>query len=150
MNLFSKSDVMQLRAEIDQALAIIAQKHGLVISMGNGRFNPTEFRISKLTIRPKAMSIAAPVTSGTNAATLAQTPEGQEYLSLCYLSGLPKDGLGKTFIFLGKNFTITGLKRSRRKYPVSAVSTTGRRMKFTVQSVIAGLSMAAVAQSLVK
>ena len=141
---------MQLRTEINLALATIAQKHNLLIDIGNGRFSATECRFTKLVIRPKTAIFAAPLSGANNAPILSQTLEGQEYLNLGYLLGLPKDGLGKTFICAGKRYVITGLRRSRRKYPVSGISSTGKPMKFTTQSVIAGLKMAAVAQSLVK
>jgi len=135
MNSFTKTDVIQLRNEIDAALATVAQKHGLIISIGNGRFSPTECRFTKLTIIPKNQS--AGLLNSPPA--LATTLEGQEYLNLCYAVNLPKDGLGKKFFSMGKEFTIVGLRMSRRKYPVSATSVTGRRFKFTADQVRRGL-----------
>lgn len=135
MNSFSKSDVQTLRREIDSALAVVAAKHGVNISLGNCRFSSTEARFAKLTVNPK--SIATIVTAGSS--SVADTPEAREYQSLAYMFNLPKDGLGKTFTSMGKMFTIAGLKSSRRKYPVSAVSSTGRRFKFTAEQVRNGL-----------
>jgi len=135
MNSFSRYDVQTLRRDIDAALVAVAAKHGVNISLGNCRFTLTEARFAKLIVHPK--SIATIVTAGSS--SVVDSPEAREYQSLAYMFNLPKDGLGKTFMSLGKMFTIAGLKSSRRKYPVSAVSSTGRRFKFTAEQVRNGL-----------
>jgi hypothetical protein len=142
MNSFTRADVQMLRSEIDLALAAVAAKYGLLISLGNCRFSTTEARFSKLTIAPQTVSTYNPTASiklATNGTDPYGTLESREYLNLGYRFNLPKDGLGKTFRAGGRDFTIIGLKSSRYKYPVTAVGSQGGRYKFTAGQVRNGL-----------
>ncbi len=57
--------------------------------------------------------------------------------------GLPEDCLGKTFKHWGTTLTITGIRTSRWRYPVSVQGPQGGKYKMDVASVLNGLGQAA-------
>lgn len=139
MNTFTRADVTLLRNELEAALATVAAKHDLIISLGNCRFGSDQARFSKLTILTRR-SLMHSVSVSSNALDPYNTLESRNYLQSAAMYGLPADGLGKQFrATSGRIFTITGFKPSRRKYPVSGVGAQGGRYKFTLAQVKAGL-----------
>ncbi len=133
MTSLTRNDVSQLRIEIDAALAEIAKRHNLLISLGNCRFSATEARFSKVTVRTQELNVAP----GTNVLSVSKLEE-QDYLARYAAYGLPAGSLHRKFTLNGKVFEITGLKPSRKKYPVSGKSVSGRNLKFTASAVIRG------------
>ena len=137
MNSFNRTNLTVLRKDIDTALAAIGAKHDLIISLGNCRFTANEAKFAKLSVIPKTLSA---VTVSTNSADPYNTVESREYLNLAYMFALPEDGLGRKFRGMGGTiYTITGLKASRRKYPVLGIGPSGGRYKFTAEQVNRGL-----------
>lgn len=133
MTSLTRSDVAQLRIEIDAALAEIAKRHNLLISLGNCRFTSTEARFSKITARTQELNLAP----GTNVLSVSKLEE-QDYLARYAAYGLPANSLHRKFTVNGKVFEITGLKPSRKKYPVTGKSASGRTFKFSASAVING------------
>lgn len=147
MHSFTRTSIAALRTDINAALKVVADKHGLIIQLdGSARFSPNEVTFSSLKAIPNApvtlqnthLSGNSPngVTNGTDP---YNTLESREYLSLGYLHGLKKEWLGKTFFVRGTPYKIVGLKNSYRKYPVIGVGPQGGRYKFPSHTVIAGI-----------
>ena len=148
MNSFTRFSVTQLRADLEVAFKQVADKHNLIIGIGNARFSPTEVTFAKLKAVPKApptlqTSFRNPVAGNavTNGIDPYDTLESLEYLNLGYTVALPKDCLGKNFRsnINGAIYTIIGLKTSYRKFPVIGLSARGTRYKFTPSAVKAGI-----------
>jgi hypothetical protein len=143
MNSFNRTNLTVLRSELNAAIATVAAKHGLIISLGNCRFTNNEAHFTKLSMIPKTLpssaSIVAVPNCGTNNGDPYNTVESREYLNLAYLFNLPKNGLGRQFRMGTTQYTIIGLKSSRRKYPVIAIGPFGGRYKFSADTVRNGM-----------
>jgi len=101
---FDRSNLEQIRREINNALAAITAKHGLDISIGSISFNAASFT-TKLTCR----------TRNTDAANQANTH------SLRGL-GLPASAIGRTIVHEGIAYNITGINKRKRSCPVETRS----------------------------
>ena len=116
-----------IAADVQEALKSVGEKHGMTITYEGGRYG--DFTLD--------MKVKATIT----------TEGGQpgDFAKHARLIGLPEDCWGKTFVSLGsgESATITGIKLSRRKYPVSATTERGRQIKCPVAMVKHGLEMAA-------
>lgn len=125
MSKFDRSKVKEIHKDISDALALIAKKHGMLsLSTGTLSFNENKFtvRVTGISSLDAFSSITTPVIIARTSAT---TP----------LS----DYIGKKFISKGVMFTVTDIKMSRPKYPISAVNAAGTGYKFTPSAVAAGL-----------
>ena len=101
---FDKSNLGTIRKDLEQALAGVAKEHGLTISVGNIRFNPTEFG-TKLQVR---------VANGN--AGVAEVPR---YSPLSALGlGFKDEDMGKTVSIGGKKYEVVGCKPRAWKMPM--------------------------------
>jgi len=68
---------------------------------------------------------------------IAGTDPGKDkFEKYCNLYGLEKSDFGKTFSERGKEYKITGILTSSRKYPIEVVRLSdGQKMKYTVSGV---------------
>jgi hypothetical protein len=121
----SKTLVNQILADCEQALAAVAERHGLELVRKSCRYTELEM--------PVAFKLKAQVT---NDAGTVVTQEARDFER--YASGYGLDGgdLGRAFSSRGKRYEVTGLAMRSRKYPVLArCSNTGRTYKFTADLV---------------
>jgi len=133
MNSFTRTNLAVLRNDLNTAIATVAAKHGLIISLGNCRFTNTEAHFTKLSMITKTLPNSAVVNPSAgfgNGSDPYNTVESREYLHLAYMFNLPKNGLGCKFRAGTTTYTVIGLKASRRKYPVLGVGPAGGRYKF--------------------
>ncbi|MAG24150.1 hypothetical protein CMI47_01095 [Candidatus Pacearchaeota archaeon] len=113
-----------LALEAEEALQAVAANHGLTLTKAGGRFSDTTFT-------PK-FTFTLTTESG----------EPADFASHAKLIGLPPDCWGQTFTGArGTQYTITGIKLSRPKYPVSGTGPKGGSYKFTTDNVLKGLDM---------
>lgn len=111
-----------LSEEAEQALKAVADKFGLKLVRGNGRYSPTS-----LTVKFDFQVI------GSNGVS-KKAAQGAGLL------GLPTDIVGRQFKSgRGGLYTVTDINLRRPKYPVSATGPKGGRYKFSVSQVQAGL-----------
>ena len=101
--------VKQLHREVDYAIETIANKHGLIVSTGAFSYNETEGRV-----KIKFQSL----TENENGDI--ETPSERDFRLYAEGYGLKPTDIKRVFVHNGEKFKITGLKTSRRKYPVSA------------------------------
>jgi hypothetical protein len=125
MTTFDRPTVRKVSDEAEAALAAVAEKYGMTLTRGNGRFSP-----DRLTVKfdfCMATEAGAPSDFARKAAML----------------GLPEDCYGQTFVSRGTRYTVTEINLRRPKYPISGAGPKGGRYKFTVDTVSRGLLRAA-------
>jgi hypothetical protein len=96
-----------LRAELDTAVAVVAQRHGIVLTIGNARFTPATATFK--------LNVATKTTDGT-----VIDREREDFIALADVYDLKPEWLDKTFQHGGLTYKIVGLKTRRRKNPVVA------------------------------
>ena len=128
MMAFDRQNLRVIRADIEQALRAVEQKHGVSFTLGSIRFSPDSFRCR--------LEADASAKAGLPAADRARK-EFEEYAGAFFLK---TDDFGKTFVgHTGSRYTICGIKPSSYKYPILARSSRGTVYKFTAEQVLRGL-----------
>ena len=123
----NKALARQIGEETQAALAAVAAKHGLVVTVAGGKFDP-----NLGTFSPK-IEYAAPGSAQ------------KEWDRYCKLIGLEPEDFGTTVVLSGKAFTLTGITLRRRAYPVDA-ECGGKSFKLSTDHVLAGKARAAAAR----
>tara|TARA_R110000824_G_scaffold6082_6_gene28017 strand:+ start:1589 stop:1954 length:366 start_codon:yes stop_codon:yes gene_type:complete len=118
MDRFTRPTLRALDVEIDAALAVVAEKHGMTFTRAGGRFSDT-------TYTPK-ISFSIVSESGIPA----------DFTRHATVIGLSADDFGREFTTYRGVYRITGINLRARKYPVMAEClSTGKRYKFPVSAV---------------
>ena len=108
---FDKVNLKTIRREVDQALAEVARKHGILLCIGTIRFDAGEFR-TKLT---------GTVLNGKPAETadpqLAKWVKGLNSMSAFRAGLCPKDA-GKTINYYGTQYIIIGFRPNAKNQVV--------------------------------
>ena len=125
----SASDVIsRLRRKIEATLndgTLDSIQEGLQVDLGNARY--TSGDIFPITFKFEV--------SATNEDGTVETKEASDFKKLASIYGLSPDDLGREFTtYDGKTFKITGLKTTRRKYPISATMN-GKSYKFPAEQI---------------
>ena len=114
----TRKNLRELSAAMAEALAGIEERFSVKFAVGGGRYSESE-----VTYKVTASAV------GENGETYSR--EAEEFTKYAGTYGLKPEWLGEEFSSNGKKFRITGLKPSRRKYPVSAVNiASGKSYKF--------------------
>lgn len=121
MKEFNNQNLKTIRQEIDNALATVAKKNGIALSIGRITYDGTSFR-TKLE--------AAVVGANTSGVSLQEVQMKNALRDYGSMFGVSEKDYGKTFISNGSRYTLIGLKPSRPKYPVIGMSERGARYKF--------------------
>ncbi len=116
-----RATVRRLTDEAEKALEAVAEKYGMTLKRGNGRFSP-----DRLTVK---FDFAVATESGAPA----------DFARKAAMLGLPEDCYGAAFTSGRTTYTVTGINLRRPKYPISGEGPKGGRYKFTADSVLAGL-----------
>ena len=126
MTAINKSTLPSIRADINAALAAVAAKHGLVMSIGNIRFTEDSFRT---TLEAKTFKQA-----GTEVAVAAVEQVALETAGKRVLGGASVD-ITKEYMSptLGK-VKLVGYHPRKPKYPFIVQTVSGKRFKITVAS----------------
>ena len=127
---FDRDTLKTLRADIDQALAVVAKAYGINLSMGAIRFGANEFT-TKLTGATKSATVDAPV--GVNPTWV------KAFKSHCVFFGLKAADLGKTVNIDGKEYVIVGA-RPKANLPIVVQRKTGGAVAVSAQSVVRALA----------
>jgi len=118
---FNNQNLKTLRNEIDNALATVAKKNGIALSIGRITYDSGSFR-TKLE--------AAVVGANTSGASLHEVQMKNALRDYGSMFGVSENDYGKAFFSNGTRYTLIGLKPSRPKYPVIGMSARGARYKF--------------------
>lgn len=109
---FSPATLRPLSTELNYLLTAFAEKHGLSTSNGNFRYTSLDASI-KINFTPTATS--------------------ERVNELLGIAGYPK--AGTEFMIKGMSYTVSNIVSNRPKYPVSAVSALGKRIKCSINMV---------------
>lgn len=128
--MFTKANLPLIRKDIDAALAEVAKKHGINLSIGNIRFNAESFRTT--------LNAAVRTTSTTGA--VADTGS----LEMSALLAVAKGTFGSTFD-VNKYYNspslgavkFVGYHPRKPKYPFIVATAAGKRFKITYESALA-------------
>ena len=135
-----KAKVLRMTLEniLEEAKAKL-EALGVAASLGNARYSDTDCTFK--------LELANVGEDG-----VAQTAEVTDFKTSATLYGLEAGDLGKIFLHpSGRRFKITGCKPRSRKYPICADEVaTGKQCKFPASTVLVGLKLAAVQESMNK
>lgn len=112
---FDRKNLRNLRADLENAVSAVAEKYGIALDFGSGRFS--DFRYSvKLTclIGSDGSTDHAKISWDLN----------------CRMFGLKPEDFGRTFKQGSTRFTICGIKPKSRRYPIIAANDNGTEYKF--------------------
>lgn len=105
-----------LRSEMQIALNNVANKHGMVVKLGNGTFTSNQFWL-KVTFQD----------DDEGSGSFEET-NFKQYASMF---GLKPSDFGRTFTYNGKRYKVVGIKPQARRFPIVAErQPDGRRFKF--------------------
>lgn len=128
MNEITRTNLILLRADLDAAMAQVAAKHNLSITLGSARFSPTTAKIN--------LEVATKTEDGE-----AQKTTLIAFKALAHSYGLKPEDLGRTFTTNGKVMRITGLNTRSHKYPVTVdCLTDGKKYKISAETTKSGLA----------
>jgi len=120
MKEFSKSNLGELRNDIEAALLTVATKHGISLDIGNIRFDSNSFR-TKLE------------------AFINSNNEGNVDKIIwdkhCSRFNLKPEDFGKNFFYNGTDYTICGIALKSRKYPINAKRPNGVTYRFMLSTI---------------
>ncbi len=112
---FSATAITLIGVEIEQALAPIAEKYGISIRAGGGRFTETDANLQLvLLVRD---SDGDPIT-----------PERADFVRFAREYGLEPTDVGREFALSGYRYVVEGLKTSNPRYPILARKKIDRRL----------------------
>lgn len=128
---FDRDLARAISRDIENALRDVAEKHGVTIKAGGGRFTAETFDLK--------LNIVAKATDGS-----VQTKEALAWNKLAAAYGFKAEDLGRKFYTNGETYVVTGLKPNAKKFPVLArKQSNGVMYKFAAHSVKAALETAA-------
>jgi len=131
MTVITPTLLNSIRADVEEALDAIAEKHGVTITTGRATYTAQNATMK--------LEIAAIARDGT-----VQTKEAVDFAAYAFRYGLSPDDLGKEFRYAGETFEIIGLKTRATKMPILGQSRqTGKIYKFPVNAVKAAGAAAA-------
>jgi hypothetical protein len=107
---FNKSNLADLKKEIEAALSDALSKFGLKGELGNIKYESTQFNVDVVVSTP--------------------AHAGKQFAENAIRWGLKPEWFGQSFTYRGEMYTITGINPRRRKYPVIARSETGTTIGF--------------------
>ncbi len=113
-----RSDLRAIAADINAALETVGEKHGITLTTGNSTYSDRDF-----TMRLKGVVCVGDDGEAIDGDQLIFERES-------ILIGVSADKYGTTFDNLGKTFTICGLNRKAKKYPIIAKDAAGKKYKF--------------------
>lgn len=125
MTNFDRANLRELNADIRSALATVAAKHGITITVEGGRFSPTEFRTK--------------LVASTGGTLSADDRARREFEKMAPLYGLLPDDFGVSFNTSHGSMVICGIKPKSHKYPILGRSARGAIYKHTINQVLMGL-----------
>ena len=118
--MIDKQVLENFREDFKKAMEDLEQKYGLVIELGSIRYSATSFE-GKISCK-----------EGESKDEVNE----QEFKRYCRMYGLDEDDYDRRFTFQGKQYIITGIRPSKRKYPICCQEvTTGQTYGFTVSGV---------------
>lgn len=125
----NRSTVSQLLEEASEALAVVADRHGIVLERKHCTYSETEVPVAFKFVIPERAE------DGT-----AIDPKETEFRKYARRFGLEPDDYGKLFKTYNGVYRVSGIKPRGKKYPVLGEHVdSGRTFKFPASQVVDGL-----------
>ena len=125
MSEFSKTEAVELTAELKDAMQLVLEKHGLKLA----NYHTTYGNIYRLKVELSKPNVN---DDGFDEGTR----EARDYRDMAGYYRLPVEALFTEFSSSGRRWRLMGLNPKARKYPVVAVDTRdGKEYKLTVEMV---------------
>jgi hypothetical protein len=125
MAALTRAEATAIMREVEAAAAKIFEAHGLERGKCSASFEEGKIKVSV-----------------TGEGTGADSPKIKDWTRYAESFGLPVDAIGKTITVNRKQFVITGLAITRRKFPVCVTEVlTGKDMLLTAEGVRAALGL---------
>lgn len=125
-------DILRLvRDDMNEALAEIGKKHGLLLQCGRGTF----------TSSAATLKVEMAIASGEGGETVENVKAVADWNALAERYGFDKAWLGKSFTYGAERWTILGLRPTRVKYPVLASNSRGTIKVLPTQALLAAKAM---------
>ena len=139
MAIITKPLLKSLRDDLNQAIADVAQKHGVGLAVGNATFMPDG---SSGNFKLLIVAGGASTPASAEAARLEKAKQDFERFAVLY--GLKEEWFGQEFKLAdGRMFRIVGMLPKSHKFPVLAEelgamggNLTGKRLKFPAATII--------------
>jgi hypothetical protein len=132
MTTITKTFLQTLRGDMNDALDAVAKKHGIAIAVDGCRYD------AAAGTGTYKLNIAANVEQGE---TPADAKRRTDYERHCFVFGLKREWLGKTFRHNNGYTTIVGLETKRTKYPVVCRDPLGNVRLYPVELVKLSLAV---------
>jgi hypothetical protein len=100
--MIDRQTLENFRQDFNEAMKDLEQKYGFVIELGRITYTPTSFT-GKLEVH-----------EGESKDDVNE----QEFKKYCYMFGLDEQDYDRRFTFQGKDYIVTGIRPSKRKYPI--------------------------------
>ena len=120
--------------DVNVALAIVAKKHGVLLSMGNARFTTTSATMKMDISIADAGTIAAGTTGGVTAKTARAEADFKAYATM---HGLKPEWLHTSVMIHGKSLEIAGLLPNKHKNVVLVRGTGGGQYIISAREILA-------------
>ena len=120
---FDRTNLKQLRVDIDKALEAVGKQHGIVLKAGSASFEPTNatFKLACSVITPDGTVVSK---------------EAEDFKRRAFMYGLRAEDLGETFTFKCQEYEIVGLSVKARTAPILCKQkSNGKVYKFDLQTV---------------
>ena len=117
----TKASLPRIRNDINAALAAVEAKHNIRFNIGRITYETGS------NFRTKLEAVSTADHSGN-----AINPDKIQFEKNAWRVGVKKDAFGQKFTSGRKHFTITGINTRAKKYPINAVTASGKRYKFPV------------------
>lgn len=116
---FGKHNLDGIRADINEALAIVAEQHNISFALGNMRYAPDKFTVT----------LTGLGEANTN-------PLKRDFLAHAERLGFQPDDYGRAFKCHGKTVILAGAKPNSPKYPMIIQKSDGRRYKVAASELV--------------
>ena len=127
---FDPSTVKTVLETCEEALALVAEQHGLVLQRKYCTYNADSM--------PVAFKLVVPQHDEQTGTAI--DPAESEFRRLASRYGLEASDFGRVFSTFRGTYRISGVKPKARKYPIQGTDTsTGKRFKFPAEQVRQGL-----------
>lgn len=101
---FDKPFLDKLRLEIEQALKPVAEKHGIEVKLGVGRFTEKQYTVK------------------VECSVLGYKKEAETFLAWSSVIGMRKEDLNRVFKLGAHNYSLEGYLPKKKKYPFLALN----------------------------
>lgn len=128
----SKTQLKAIRTDLDEALRVVGEKHGFVLTQGNCRFQTDTF-----TTKIDGMLVGKSTSNPADAAKVVFEKNVELYNRRQFgpQNKIPAGTYGKTFVQRGTEFTVVECLPKAKKYPIVGQNANGTKYKFDLSDI---------------